>query len=358
MDFIKTNYYEFHTKNIEYPFKIFPNDDKYNFGVVTIDVNKLPPETRDISIFIDIDSSASMSDNCIDGRAKIDHLKHTLKNILLLFSKKTDMNIFVNIDTFSDNINTICNITKIDKDNVDEIIENIKNINPENGTNIELCLSNSFEKIKTYKSENPLHKIIYINMTDGVITIGSNKIKKLQRMVSDEYKNIFIGFGINHDAYLLNKLAESKENEYRFIDKLENTGLVYGEILHNILKCDMNGYTIEIENGLLYDWYTNTWVETLYLSGLYSEVKKYIHIKSETPDYVCLFLFKDYEVIDNICKLPDLYENMNKDINNSDHYTFVETDLTPFIFRQKTQELLYKVVQYNYVFMRKTNITR
>ena len=60
-------------------------------------------------------------------------------------------------------------------------------------------------------------------------------IKILKESVSDDFENIFIGFGLEHDSYLLNQLAETKKGEYRFIDKLENTCLVYGEVVHNML---------------------------------------------------------------------------------------------------------------------------
>ena len=46
--------------------------------------------------------------------------------------------------------------------------------------------------------------------------------------------NAFVGFGIDHDTVLFNKLGNLTNSGYYFIDKLENAGLVYGEILHGV----------------------------------------------------------------------------------------------------------------------------
>jgi len=48
-------------------------------------------------------------------------------------------------------------------------------------------------------------------MTDGSVTEGSSDIHKLKNLINSSIKNVFIGFGIEHDASLL-AFISNKEN--------------------------------------------------------------------------------------------------------------------------------------------------
>jgi hypothetical protein len=210
-----------------------------------------------------IDCSGSMSDRCSDGRTKMQHIIHTLKNMIIFFKEHPDINLFVTINAFDiENLN-IVERTPITKDNILEIISKIDQVMPRGGTNIEFALENSAQEINKFKDLYPTHKISHIFMTDGEATAGSNDITKLQSCIVGDVTNVFIGFGIDHDATLLNEISLVGNGSYYFIDKLESSGLVYGEILHSTLYKVLTDPEITIKNGLIYDFKTNNWVENL-----------------------------------------------------------------------------------------------
>jgi hypothetical protein len=162
----------------------------------------------------------------------------------------------------------------------------------------------------------------------------------LKELVDDSYINAFIGFGIDHDATLLNKLGDANEKSTNyFIDQLENAGLVYGEILHGFVYKLLENVEITVSNGLIYDFKTNTWNTKLKQGDIVGESIKYYHIISETP---------------NTCKV-----NINgKKIENETEFDIViepnlsPADLTRYIYRQQTQQILYKINEY----LKKTNV--
>ena len=66
----------------------------------------------------------------------------------------------------------------------------------------------------------------------------------------------------------------SSVNNYYFIDVLENSGLVYGEIIHNILYASLKHVELIIVNGLIYNWKTNAWTNTLNIGNVIFETEK------------------------------------------------------------------------------------
>jgi hypothetical protein len=155
----------------------------------------------------------------------------------------------------------------------------------------------------------------------------------LAEIVDRSVTNAFIGFGIQHDTVLLNELGSGENSGYYFIDKLENCGLVYGEILHSILYKLIDNVTISLENGLVYDFKNNIWVSSLNIGQIVSESNKIYHIVSSNPrDCVVTFSGK---------KTSDLTDV-------SFVVTGSETDelLTKYIYRQRTLQYLFKVNKY------------
>jgi Ca-activated chloride channel family protein len=59
------------------------------------------------------------------------------------------------------------------------------------------------------------------------------------------------GVGRDYNEDLMTSMAETGTGNYYFIDKIEKSGIAYGEILQSILYRAYNGVRIEIENGML-----------------------------------------------------------------------------------------------------------
>jgi hypothetical protein len=158
-------------------------------------------------------------------------------------------------------------------------------------------------------------------------------------MISNSYKNVFIGFGDQHNSSLFNKFCELKNSEYHFIDNLENTGMVYAEVIHQFLFPAIRNATISIENGALYDWQTNTWVSELKESVIVGEAEKIYHFKTTDAFDVEVTIsgIQDGETLEQVLSvvspMPELMDMSGNLVS--------PTDLTKYMFRQRTQELLF-----------------
>lgn len=296
-----------------------------------------------------IDCSGSMSDICSDGRTKMHHTTHTLKNMILYFNENPALNINLIILAFDDKIHNILERTPITKNNIEYILKKIDNIRPKDSTNIELALKTSKEYIIKLQADYPTHQINHIFMTDGEVTVGSKDHQLLHNLVVVEgnIMNAFIGFGLDHDAFLLNNISDNHTSSYYFIDNLEKSGLVYGEILNNILYKLLSNTQLSIYNGYIYNYKTNEWVTNLYIGEIVSESNKIYSIISYTPDN-CIVKLKatnskstDKTDLQNIGEFVSRYlKNVEFNIirkENDDN-----TDLIKYIYRQKTLDIMYE----------------
>jgi len=332
----------FHDETIVYPIKIFSDEDsKYNFGVLNISVRgEIPITRKHIHMVFTIDASGSMSDICHDGRTKMAHIHHTLENMLRNFHEKDDCNISVYVQSFDTNVKkVITDVTNIGESDIESLIQQVKKIRPGTSTNIEKALKTANEEIKNYRSINQEHEIIHILLTDGEITEGSRNYDWLLELVPKDCTNIFIGYGRDHDSHLLSHLSIDKGNEYRFIDALERAGLVYGEIIHSILYKAIENVTLNCVNAELYDYKTNTWGVSLQIGNLLSEQIKTFHIRSKTPYECWVSMFGKTIIQTAKCQRMNIYEHQTDIINTIPPSI---SNLGIYIFRQRTQELLYK----------------
>ena len=134
-----------------------------------------------------------MSDYCYDERTKMTHSIHAIRNILTLFASYSDeIDIWIQVDAFDDNIEKIIPLQKINHLNLDNMLSLLKKMRPRNGTNIELALNNAFKEIQLFKEKNPDYLITHIFTTDGNSTTGTSNIYSLSSLLDTEIKNIFI----------------------------------------------------------------------------------------------------------------------------------------------------------------------
>jgi Mg-chelatase subunit ChlD len=336
----------------------FPNDVLYGsdkFGILQFKmVNKSSTNiSQTYAILLNVDCSASMDDCSRDGRTKMQHVIHTLKRILSNFAemhKFCNANIFVSVVAFDNKIHKIFDFTKITEENLENLKDMVNAIVPLESTNIELALKESFRICHEYKKENPTHYLHHILLTDGDATEGETKHDVLSKLVNKNYPNVFIGFGKQHNAALLTCLSNDIRNDYRFIDHIEHSGIVYGEIIQNILYNIIDTGRIVVKNGLIYDWKLNQWTNELQIANLAGSCERTFQIKAEDMYEIEIDIYGTLfdgnidnsesptkeQLLDTVVYYPalfDLSEDMSKDIT---------VDLSPYAFRQKTQELLYE----------------
>jgi len=338
-DIIANTYIELHRKEEEET-ELWLNNE-YQFAILQVEIADTHVTEIPQHVAFGIDISGSMSDQCADGRTKMHHIIHTTKNIIDVFSKKeNNSNITVEIYGFDDEIETIIAPTKCDETTRDKIHAAINTkLNPRNSTNIEIAL-----KTANTRLQNALKKKTHIFMTDGQITAGETNVKKLEKYIDDSYPNIFIGFGNDHDAQLLQQLAKSINNSYYYIDHVETAGLAYGEICHAILYPALQDITITINNGEIYDFRTNTWNQELKIASLLGEAKKTYHLRTKMPELLSAEISAYTDDPEKMEEKMEEHVDILPALKNEDSI-LLPNDLTKYFYRQRTQELLYGVQQ-------------
>jgi hypothetical protein len=310
------------------------NDAK--FGILNLKTSSVPllEQEKEQEIIFMVDCSGSMSDTCSDGRNKMQHIVHTLKNMILYFKENSSIKFNVTIYSFDSHIYDVLERTIVTDENFSEILAKVDGIMPRESTNIELALLKVRECVDTIKANYPSNNISHIFMTDGEVTSGNKYAEDLSLLVDRTVTNAFIGFGIDHDSDLLGTIGSGEKTNYYFVDKLENSGLVYGEILHDIVYKFMTNVRLTIQNGLIYDFKKNIWVESFNVGELVSEANKIYHIASVEPN-------------DCFITITGTTGTTSKEQNFEVIISFQQEDeaedLTKYIYRQRTLQHLYNV---------------
>ena len=344
---------EFHTKTDKIPQELLCNmdtDPNTSFGCLEIHVGETTINIDPVFFLFSIDESGSMSEMCKDGKTKMEHIHFTMNQMLLYFAENPEAIIYVHVNAFDDKVRTVIETTQVTSQNVHEIIEKIKKIRPQGSTNFDSALKSANQIMQNHAKtieetcEIP-HRIVHIFLTDGNPTVGDCSESSLTSLVDDTFSNVFIAFGLDHNAILMNKFGNVGKNTTNYlVSELEFIGFVYGEIVHNHLFKVLDNTVLEIEEGSIYDWISNEWKTNLNISALSSESKKFYYVKSTHPyesrikisgrpiDRFAGEYFEEY-----VDKLPDLIETSN---------TIVDVDLTKHILRLCTQRLLYEARSY------------
>ena len=330
-----------------------------SFGRLHIDVPTVPMTTQPLALVINVDRSGSMCDNCADGQSKMQHIQHMLKNLMHVVAKQPGVSIKVCIVAFSHDVGNVFQnlphwelITDDDgfihmsSDNVKFVCTAIDYIDPWGVTNLEKSLKYADEKMKTYQNAHPDHRVIHIQLTDGEATSGSTIPAEMQQYVDSSYKHIFVGVGDEHDSYLLNYLAEgSILGEYRFIDQLDKSGWICGEILYDLLYPYYPHHPIHIQmspGSLIYDWRIDQWVPMLTVPPFSGNRPKDYHVmnlEAEDETSISATVYSGMELLEHVETLPLLMED-------DDTHAIIPNDLTLPWLRYRTQVCMYLVTQH------------
>jgi hypothetical protein len=313
------------------------NDAK--FGILNLKTSNVPLSEQNVEheIIFMVDCSGSMSDTCSDGRNKMQHIVHTLKNMILYFKENSNIKFHVTIYSFDSHIYHVLERSIVTNENFAEILAKVDSIMPRESTNIELALLKVRECVDKIKESYPSNNISHIFMTDGEVTSGNKYAEDLTLLVDRTITNAFIGFGVDHDSDLLGTIGSGEKTNYYFVDKLENSGLVYGEILHDIVYKFMTNVRLTIQNGLIYDFKKNIWVESFNVGELVSEANKTYHIASVHPNDCFITITGTIETIETTNK------EQNFEVIISCREEDQSEELTKYIYRQRTLQHLYNV---------------
>uniref|UniRef100_A0A6C0CWE6 VWFA domain-containing protein n=1 Tax=viral metagenome TaxID=1070528 RepID=A0A6C0CWE6_9ZZZZ len=354
-------------------FELFPNPNPYTFGTLQIQMNETSQITNPLFILFSIDRSQSMDDICpTDHKTKMDHAKHTTKKMLEILLKKTyhypPQTIYVQLVVFDDETTEIIPKTLLDSTTITQINTSIDSIEPQNSTNLELALTKSREIMEkeellaeneneNEKNKSKSYMKTEIFLTDGNATSGIKNVRRLTELSlyspprEDNDEHIYIGYGDDHNANLLQTLAQSRNNaSYYFLDQIENSNLLFGEILHGILYPALKNTTINTNNCEIYDYKTNTWSNTLKVGPLLSESFKTYHVRTTTPQEQITATICAEQITATICAEQITGTICTEKITTQDTPFIYQVevlpdptqqDLTKYMFRQKVQEYLY-----------------
>jgi len=340
-----------HNHSNTIPFQMLKSDE--HFGILTIKMAKTKITNQPLFLLFTIDITGSMQSTDQHNCTKLDYVKQTFTNMVYYLSQQ-DATIYIRVHSFNTDVYVTVENTLITPENVKEISQKIKDLSAYGSTDIGIALSKANTEMLQYIEINPTHQAAHICMTDGEPTSGLTNAKELSHIVNETFYNIFVGFGLEHNAVLLRKLSEKRYAEYQFIDNMENTALVYGETIHRFLYPALRNVDICMEDGLIYDWKINKWTNQIEEAIIVSEIEKIYHIKTTEPNNVQAHIYgvvcnlsmdemNEYKLIDTAIPIPELL-----DFEGNLHEP---ADLTKYAFRQKTQELLFiarKLEQYSY----------
>jgi len=327
---IQDSFIEIHNDSSSLPF-LHLNDGEY-FGILRLKMKKTEITKQPTFLHFTIDKSGSMN-NGSSGKKNIDYVIQTFVNMVNYFAN-LEKDIYIQVNTFSDDVNILVDCVQITKENVKEILNTIRTISPDGSTNIEAALKSATKIMVDYSEKFPHHQIGHIFMTDGDPTQGEQSPSILSSYVNENFPNIFVGFGEYHNVSLLRKLSDKKLADYQFVDNMEHTGLIYGEVIHQFMFPALQHVELRSINGELYDWRNGIWTSSLFESVITSETEKIYHIKTTEPKNLAVEIFSSSQLIGTEISIPDLLDMETCEI--------IKNDLTKYAYRQKVQELLFK----------------
>lgn len=330
-------------ENFEYNFKLFPENPEYKFGIFKIKIADTPMLTQTQALDTNNDMSGSMSDFCKDGKSKMQHAKHTLKNIVTALSKSDGASVIMATYGFDDMVEEIFQDTKITKENAADLRNKLDQLEPRNGTDIYKPLEQQAKRAAARQVVNPTIRQTNITLTDGQANQGVISYSEMATQVAPNCTNIFIGFGGDHNAVGLQQLADAQPNgSYFYVAEIEKAGLVFGEIIHQMLYTALTNITISTENAEIYDYKTNTWSTSITVPSIVSEATKTYHLRATDPLRAHVHVHAQSAVHGD-------QEPMLLNIDDIIQYVKPEeqTDLSLYMLRQRTQELMFKAHQHS-----------
>jgi hypothetical protein len=298
-----------------------------HFGTFELELKKVQISSEKKTINLMIDNSGSMDKKCSDGNTQLEQVLFVTERVLRFIEENCpEGNISVSVKTFSTRIKTIFGATPVLSSNLENLIGKLKKIYSDDETDIGLAL-------KEMHTTGPEQYNIFLS--DGDANQGIKHPVALAECVDKNAINTFIGFGVGHNPRIFAALSNTKDSSYYFIATIEKSRNAYAEILERILYKCMDGVTIEVAGGKIYNYKTNTLESELYVGNMSGSMKKTFNLYSETPEDLVIVV-KSNGAVQQVVNFEGKYE-----------------DLQIAFYRQRTLELLYKstngVKQNNYL---------
>jgi len=311
----------------------------FNRGIIQINIppftdssslSSAPPPNRQkirVIMYGSIDCSGSMGENASHYQSRQNqnqnqnpqqntkmHFVHaTLTNMVdTIISQQEEFShveFYLALVQFHSSATCVLHPQRVTLETKDEILQVISRIRPLNGTNFEKCfkemahlISNEAQHISP-SDDIPEHctQRMHVFLTDGDNNEGNKSIPHLASILgasAAQPTQIMIGYGIDHDSATLQSLCSHFPNSRQwFIDDIEKTGCIFGEILWSSVNAAFTKVSIKTPNAEVYDFETMQWRSEICLGDFAYDSSRTYYIRTpwQHDEIVCNFAYTSIE---------------------------------------------------------------
>ena len=293
-----------------------PQEGEYNRGIFKITIPPISIEGEGgvgvgvgivrqkmrFIVYASVDASGSMGDTATrHGQApqtKMDFVHATIKNMIDYIASQEQENphaefylAIVSFDSFASCVLLPCRVTT---ENKDQLIETVMNIRPSGGTNFEKCFKEVARLMATESDyvkpdatiSDEFIQRMHIFLTDGANNEGEKRVSQLASLLTPAFTvpqkpatQIMIGYGPDHDSTMLQNLcAQFPKSKQWFIDDVEKTGCIFGEILWSAMNAAYTNVVLS-SNVELYDFTTMTWKNEMPIDDIIYDSSRTFYVR-------------------------------------------------------------------------------
>ena len=292
--------------------------DEYNRGIFKIDIPTLSGEGGHLRrkmrfiMYVSVDASGSMAETATrPGHAiqtKMDFVHMTLTNMIEYIASQEEENphaeFYIAIVSFDSLASCALLPCRVTRENKDQLIETVNSIRPRGGTNFQRCfreiarlMSTEGEYVKTDESiSEDFTQRMHIFLTDGANNEGENRVQQLATLLTPTLTvpqkpatQIMIGYGPDHDSTMLQSLcAQFPKSKQWFIDDVEKTGCIFGEILWSAANTAYAEVKLSA-NVEFYDFASMAWKNEIQIDDLIYDSSRtfYVRVPWSVDTVVC-----------------------------------------------------------------------
>lgn len=319
----------------------------HNYHTVDLVTGKLDePSQKNLLIGFSLDRSGSMQGfgNGINSHTPLQYCLHTVTNIVDylgdMHDDNPDLNISVTLNAF-DNETKNCGHYEVGNDEEEaKFLAKINKLKPRGGTNISKAFEN-MKKLPIY-AQTPDSQKAHILLTDGQPNEGKVSAAGIVHE-NPGGKQFYIGYGLDHDSNLLQRMCDLTKGTYSFVESFENAGMVYGEIIHSIMYDAVKNITVTVTGAEAYDYTKNKWSSTVEFHNFASEHIQSLILRSQWDSVDIVTVNVVYTETGNgvIHSKTDTFNCYNC-TNGESKETDRDIDVEKQMFRQRAMEGLYR----------------
>ena len=284
---------------------------EFNRGIFQIVIPALSGEEGSLQtakkmrfiMYVSVDASGSMGEKASKPgqpmQTKMEFVHITLTNMIEYIASQEEENpqaefyiAIVSFDSFASCPLLPCRVTR---ENKDQLIQTVKSIAPRGGTNFEKCFREIARLMVAesdyIKPDEAIHEEfvqrMHIFLTDGANNEGERNVQRLASSLTPTLTaprkpatQIMIGYGADHDSTTLQNLcALFPKSKQWFIDDVEKTGCIFGEILWSAINTAYSQVTLST-NVEFFDFTSMSWKNEIHIDDLINDSSRTFYIRA------------------------------------------------------------------------------